>query len=198
MRFRQAIIVLVLTFCCFILPANSEQNQQGVDTTTPQAVTLYPPKDKVTGRYDETRACFSFKLGSNKLRHSTDWDLGYGFVIIANEDWLMVGTITPDKRSVMKELGEYRWTDSFEIPALEPLPKLKEGERREITIDSSADTHQQWAKTTSHFAKAKAGNMYLMHVKDEEADFYVLFRVEEIEQGDHCSITWRRIPPPEK
>jgi hypothetical protein len=49
----------------------------------------------------------------------------------------------------MKELGDYKWSDSFKIPALEPLPELKQGERRQITVDSSADTHQQWAKTTN-------------------------------------------------
>ncbi|HKQ03758.1 MAG TPA: hypothetical protein VJ464_01400 [Blastocatellia bacterium] len=198
MRFRQAGIVLALTFCGLIISAKSDGYQQGIHSATPQAVTLYPPKDKATGQYDETRACYSFKLGSNKPPHSTDWDLGYGFASISNEDWLMVGTTTPDQRSVMKELGEYRWGEYFNIPALEPLPMLKEGERREITVDSSADTHEQWAKTTSHFVKAKAGYMYLVHVKDNNVDFYVLFRVEEIEQGDHCRISWQHIPAPEK
>ena len=110
----------------------------------------------------------------------------------------MVGTSVSDKRSVMTELGEYKWSDSFKTPALEPLPELKEGERRDITVDSSGDTHRQWAQTTTHFAKAKAGYMYLVHVKDSQADLYVLFRVEEIAQGDHCTISWRQIPTPEK
>jgi hypothetical protein len=35
-------------------------------------------------------------------------------------------------------------------------------------------------------------------VKDAQADFYVLFRVEEIEQGVHCTISWAQIPAPEK
>jgi hypothetical protein len=124
--------------------------------------------------------------------------LGYGFASIGGEDWLKVGTTTANKRSVMKELGKYGWTDGFKIPALEPLPELKQGERRQITVNSSAGTHQDWAKTTSHFVKARGGYMYVVHVKDEEADFYVLFRVEEIEQGEHCTISWKRIPTPEK
>jgi hypothetical protein len=33
-------------------------------------------------------------------------------------------------------------------------------------------------------------------VKDAQADFYVLFRIEELVQGDHCTISWKRIPPP--
>ena len=198
MRITLASVLLALAFYGSTTIGKSESTRQDINTVAVQAVTLYPPHVKATGKYDETRACFSFKLGRNKLANSTDWDLGYGFASISNEDWLMVGTTGADKRSVMKELGEYKWSDSFKTPALEPLPELKEGERRQITVDSSADTHRQWAKTTSHFAKAKAGYMYLVHVKDDQADFYVLFRVEEIEQGDHCTISWRQILTPEK
>jgi hypothetical protein len=166
-------------------------------TVARKSVTLYPPQDKATGRYDETRACFNFKTGRTIVPNSTDWDLGYGLLSVSNEDWLTVGTIPRDKRSVMKELGQFDWTDSLRLPVLEPLPELKEGENRTISVDSSADTHQAWANTTSHFAKAKAGYMYLMHVKDAQADFYILFRVEEIKQGSYCTITWAQIPDPE-
>ena len=217
----KSLIVSVITFCALGLfqsvqnsAATSEQgsarsksdaSQQAV---TPEAtksisppvtqrITLHPPHDKATGKYDETRACFSFKMGQMKLPNSTDWDLGYGFLSIGNEDWLMVGTVGRDKRSVMKELGKYDWSDSFKVPALEPLPELKEGEQRNISVDSSGDTHKPWAKTTSNFAKAKVGYMYVVHVKDAQADFYVVFRVEELEQGNHCTITWAQIPAPE-
>lgn len=186
--------------------SKSEASQQAITpeptkSITPvatQSITLHPPHDKATGNYDETRACFSFKMARMKLPNSTDWDLGYGFLNISNEDWLMVGTIARDKRSVMKELGKYNWSDSFKIPVLEPLPELKEGEERRISVDSSGDTHKPWAQSTSNFAKAKAGYMYLVHVKDAEADFYVLFRVEELEQGNHCTISWAQIPEPQK
>ena len=48
------------------------------------------------------------------------------------------------------------------------------------------------------FAKAILGHMYVVRVVDNDADFYVLFRVEAIERGDNCTITWKRIPPPEE
>jgi hypothetical protein len=198
MKITLAATLLTFTFFGSNGVGISQAVQHGVNTVASETFTLYPPHDKATGKYDETRACFSFKLGRNKLPNSTDWDLGYGFARIGDEDWLIVGTSTPDKRSVMMPLGEYKWSDSFKIPALEPLPELKQGERRQITVDSSADTHQQWVKTTSHFAKARAGHIYLMHVKDNQADFYVLFRIEELEQADHCTISWKRIPAPEK
>ena len=189
--------ILALIFCGSATITISEGFRQSTNSTVPQTFTLYPPRDKSSGRYDETRACFSFKMGRTKLPGSLDWDLGYGFLQMSNEDWFRVGTIATDKRSVMKELGRYTWSDSFKVRAVDPLPELKEGERREVTVDSSADTHRQWAKSTSQFAKAKAGYMYLVRVKDSQADFYVLFRVEEIEQGDHCTISWRRIPTPD-
>lgn len=178
--------------------ARSESHQQTTSVEVPQSITLYPPHDKRTGKYDETRACFSFTLGMNKLPKSIDWDLGYGFARIGNEDWLIVHTGRAGQRSVMKELGAHNWPDSFDVPVLEPLPKLKEGERRHITVDSSAGTHAEWANSTTQFAKARVGHMYLMHVKDDQADFYVLFRIEQLEQGEQCTISWKRIPTPER
>lgn len=202
-RLPTMFLVSVVVWTSSIVPGRSDTNQQTTGDGVPENFTLYPPRDKLTGKYDETRACFSFKLGANKLPNSTDppafsdWDLGYGFMRISNEDWLTVSS-GRDQRSVMKELGRYSWSDSFNVPVLEPLPRLLEGETRHITIDSSADTHAAWATSTTHFAKAKVGHMYLMHVKDEEADFYVLFRVEQLEQGEQCTISWKRIPTPER
>src|SRR6185295_506005 len=138
--------------------------QQEIPPGAPETFTLYPPHIG-PDQYDETRACFSFKLGRKKLPNSTDWDLGYGFLVMSDEDWIQVGTNTTDKRSVMKELGEYKWSDSFKIWALDPLKQLKPGQQRYISVDASADTHKEWAKSTTLFAKAQAGHMYLMHVK---------------------------------
>lgn len=197
------LLVVVVVWGSGFVAARSEPSQQSYSDGVPQSFTLYPPRDKVTGRYDETRACFSFKLGANKLPNLTDpptltdWELGYGFMRISNEDWLTVRT-GREQRSVMKELGKYNWSDTFNVPVLEPLPRLLEGEQRHITVDSSADTHAAWANSTTHFAKAKVGHMYVVHVKDEEADFYVLFRVEQLEQGERCTISWKRIPTPER
>lgn len=196
MKVMLTILLLTLMFPGSNMIDKSQTFQQGINPLAIQTVTLYPPRDKATGKHDETRACFSFKTGTIKSPKSTDWDLGYGFTSINGEDWLMVGTVARDKRSVMKELGEYKWSDSFTIPVLEPLPKLNEGEQRNVVLDASADTHKQWAKTTGQFAKAKRDHMYLVHVKDDQADFYVLFRVEEIEHGEHCTISWAQIPPP--
>ncbi|MFL6332221.1 MAG: hypothetical protein ACJ754_02655 [Pyrinomonadaceae bacterium] len=51
--------------------------------------------------------------------------------------------------------------------------------------------------TTPIFAKAVVGHIYVVHVVEEDADYYALFRVESLERGDHCTISWKLIPPPE-
>lgn len=190
-------IVLTLILCA-VNPVCYGGLQKGAGTVELQTVTLYPPRDKVTGKYDESRACFSFRLGTNKQPGSIDCDLRYGFVRIADEDWLSVSSVGNDKRTVMREIGKFDWSDSFKLPVLEPLPELQPGEKREITVDSSADTHKQWASSTTLFAKAKVRHLYLVHVKDAQADVYALFRIEDLEQGDHCTIAWKIVPPPDR
>jgi len=125
-----------------------------------------------------------------------DWDLGYGFLAISDQDWFEVSH-APWNRSVMRDLGKLNWFDQFKVPILVPLPELAKGERRNITVDSSADTHSAWAATTEIFAKVVVGHMYAIHVKDDEADYYALFRVEDHIQRDHCTISWKVIDSPE-
>ncbi len=46
------------------------------------------------------------------------------------------------------------------------------------------------------YVKAMVGHLYVIHVVDEASDFYALFRVESLERGDHCTISWKLIPAP--
>ena len=195
-RRHPAVLILIILVSTSGIVASSAPSLQHASDGIPKSFTLYPPRDKVTGKHDQSRACFSFKLGAHKQPNSFDWDLGYGFAQINNEDWLIVN-LGHQQRSVMKTLGAHEWSDSFEVPLLEPLPELMEGEQRHITIDASADTHAAWANSTTNHAKAKLGQIYAMHVKDDQSDFYVLFRVDQLEQGQYCTISWKRIPAPE-
>ena len=196
MRIKTALL-LVFLLCVSNTISGSATFQQEAPSADPEKVTLYPPFNEATGMHDETRACFSFKFGKKKAPDSIDWDLGYGFGQINDEDWLIVGVTGTDKRSVMKDLGPYKWSDSFTTWTLEPLPALKPGEHRQMMVDASADSHDEWAKSAPLFAKARRGHMYLIHVKDDQADFYALFRIEELVQMDHCTISWKRISTPE-
>ena len=46
------------------------------------------------------------------------------------------------------------------------------------------------------FVKAIAGHMYVIHVVHETDDFYVVFRVENVERGSYCTISWKMVPDP--
>jgi hypothetical protein len=180
----------ILLVCCF---AKAEEANQSIE----QTFTLYPPDDSVTHKYDEIRACFSFKRGAIRTSMQEDWDLGYSFLKISDQDYLQVSAGN-EQRSVMKDLGKHTWADSFKVPFLRPLPEVEEGQQRVIGVDSSADTHKQWAATNGIFAKAVAGHIYAAHIKTSSADFYVLFRIEELEQGKECTISWKVVAEPEE
>lgn len=170
-------------------------------TAAQQTVTLYSPRNKEMKQYDDSRAWFSFIYGvrgqeGTQLTGGV-WDLGYGNLMISNEDWFEV-VLGKDGRSVIKDLGELHWSDSFRVPVLAPLPELSPGQKRTIGVDSSADRHKHWAATNGVFAKAIAGHIYALHIKRQNADLYFLFRVEQLAQQDNCVITWKQIPAPEQ
>ena len=48
------------------------------------------------------------------------------------------------------------------------------------------------------FTRAVPGHMYVIHVVNDSTDFYALFRVESVERGDNCTITWTFASPPAK
>jgi hypothetical protein len=166
-----------------------------------QSVTLYSPRNKEMKSYDDSRALFSFIYAVRgreaKERTGGVWDLGYGNLLISDEDWFEVG-LDNDERTVIKDLGKLSWSDSFSVPVLTPLPELAPGQKRTIGVDASGDTHKQWAATNGVFAKAIAGHIYAVHIKRVGADLYFLFRVDHLEQQDNCVISWKQIPAPER
>lgn len=67
-----------------------------------------------------------------------------------------------------------------------------------IVVDRpSRPKHDGIPKIDRIFVKAIAGHMYVIHVVDQTSDFYALFRVESVERGDTCTISWRKIPAPQ-
>jgi hypothetical protein len=178
---RALLIIAFLSAFCAVTPA--------------QVVTMYAPMNPETKKYNEGKSCFNFKLGLVKeaTKGNQDWDLGYGFLAIDNQDWFVLH-YGDENRSVIKDLGELKWEDPLNIPILEPLPPVEKGQHRQITIDSSGDTHKAWAQSVPNFAKVFLGHIYLMRVKNEIEDFYVMFRVEDFEQRKRCAISWRLAP----
>jgi len=60
----------------------------------------------------------------------------------------------------------------------------------------SGPKHDGKPKVDPLFVKAIPGHMYVIHVVDDNNDFYVLFRVEALETGDNCTISWKLITAP--
>jgi hypothetical protein len=195
-----------------------------------QTVTLY----SASKYQDATRSMIDFASGTRGgPTNETDvdtWHLGYGFLSISNDDYLQADVDRPEQRNKLIDLGKFNWTDSFRVPVIEPLPALRPGETRQITVNASgrngadgasgrpgnkhygspktpshlpvdtggSETRDDWEKTNGVFAKAIVGHMYLVRVKDDQSDLYVLARIDDLVQGDHCTISWKIVPAPSK
>jgi hypothetical protein len=62
--------------------------------------------------------------------------------------------------------------------------------------EAAPETGKRKPKVDPMFVRAVIGHMYVIHVVDEARDFYALFRVEALQRGDNCTISWRLIPTP--
>jgi len=51
-------------------------------------------------------------------------------------------------------------------------------------------------QTSANLLRAVLDHIYVIHVVDDKRDFYALFRVESLQRGDNCTISWKIIPPP--
>ncbi|MDQ2856835.1 MAG: hypothetical protein M3R68_10935 [Acidobacteriota bacterium] len=112
----------------------------------PPTVTFYSPlkykrkgapvSRNLAAKGDTSRTYFSFATGKFEAQWENS-DLSYGKIYAgADRDWFVL-TGTSDSRSVIRDLGERAWSDTMKVSAIQPLPKLKEGEQRRITIDTS-------------------------------------------------------------
>ena len=181
MNLKQIYVLLVICICAITV---ASQNN-----TFAQTVTLYSP---IANKHDFSRSFFDFERGERGTQNKHD--LFYGGMRIGEDyDWFSASQAT-DNRSLIRDLGELNWNDTYEVPVIEPLPKLEEGKTRSFTVDSSGNTGKAWAKGNGIFVKAVVGHLYAMHVKDSDSDFYVLFRVESIERGESCTISWQLVP----
>jgi hypothetical protein len=186
------------------------------ESSTRGTVTLY---SSIKYQNDLSRALFDFQRAALAPRRG-HYDVGYGLLYAGEEfDWFQSAG-DQGNRSVIKDLGEHAWTDGFVVPAVEPLAKLKPGEQRQITVDTSGADGADGApgadgdgivrqratvqrpkndgkpKVDPIFVRAVVGHLYVIHVVDDSRDFYALFRVESLQRGDNCTISWKLIESP--
>jgi hypothetical protein len=62
--------------------------------------------------------------------------------------------------------------------------------------EAAPETRKRKPKVDPIFVRAVVGHLYVIHVVDETRDFYALFRVEALQRGDNCTISWKLIAPP--
>lgn len=121
------------------------------------------------------------------------YDIRYGGISLQGEpDWLDIPQLS-GTQSVVKDMGELSWAEVRDVPVLPASPQPYAGGHaysfRRGVIQVSPE---------GVVVKAVPGHMYVLHVKDQEADYYVMFRVEEIDPKGECRLTWKRVPSPEK
>lgn len=163
--------------------------------TEPQRVTLYA---RIKSGLDGFgRAAFNFKQGLRSddarwIKQTGNVDhLVYGNESLDGEtDWFSVST---SERSWdrIKDMGEIEWADLCCAPLLPTPPRVA----REIKVPRRGETFE--ASSEQRVTEAVAGHMYALHVKRKDTDFYVMFRVERLERGDQCEISWKIMPSPE-
>ena len=116
-----------------IVLAQPAQNQAG---PAPATATLY---SILTHHGEQRDFCLSFQKGP--LGWGSDpCDLRYGGLFMGEyRDWFE-SPLTPDNRSVIKDLGTHAWTEDVKAPVLKPLAKLKPGQTTVFTLGSPAST----------------------------------------------------------
>src|ERR1051325_4124603 len=188
---------LILAGALFCLSVSSFVAAQTLSDA--RSATLYSPNKYKTER---KVGCINLETGPSDTR-SAHCDVRYGNLWAGDElDWIQSATGQGD-RSVIRDLGSHEWTGQFEIPAVDPLPKLKPGEQRTISVDTSGADGEDGKPGINGdgsvtppkpaprsrpkrdgkpivdpvFVKAVVGHMYVIHVVDETRDFYAVFRV---------------------
>jgi hypothetical protein len=241
---KRAALIFIGAMLLSCLSASSSVSAQQPQEST---VTLYSVNKH---RGEQLKFCVNFKTAPTGLLRAP-CDVRYGALYAGDElDWFE-SSAAQGNRSVIKDLGNQTWTSEFEVPVVEPLPELKPGEQRHITIDTSgadgadgapgapgkpgnADSAERASsgrlppvgaepgrgefgtppslsietpvksrpkqdgkpRIDPMFVRAIPEHIYVIHVVDDARDFYALFRVEALQRGDQCTISWKLIPAP--
>jgi hypothetical protein len=161
----------------------------------PQQVTLFSRITHKDGDYG--RSAFSFygvrsddqewlQIARNRAH------LMYGSISMNRDtDWFSV-SMGGSEPSRIKDLGEMQWVDVVSAPFLPANPRSNGGVRapgRGESFELSSD---------ERVTKVVAGHMYVVHIKNNDEDFYAMFRVESLDPSDRCTISWRVMASPKR
>ena len=147
---------------------------------------------------DYEKSIFNFEYG---VRGDTDsptrgkrFDIRYGGISENGDDhWLDI-VHRRGAQSMIRDLGEMNWSEVYYVPVLFASPTPHTGE---VTHSYNGGGTVK-ISPEEVIVKAVAGHMYLMHVKDHQTDYYVMFRIEAIDPKGECSLSWKHVPSPER
>jgi hypothetical protein len=185
-----AFAFLAVIFC---LAVKAEAQEPELSRIPAQTVTLLSQSK----HKDYDRGWFSFRMsvrGEVKISNRGAYrDLRYGGITDNGDNHWFDVNMGKASKSVLKDLGDLNWSDVHFVPILlaGPMPHsgpvswaIKDGKVTDISPEGVN-------------IRAVAGHLYVMHVKEEDSDFYVMFRVESLEPEGECRLSWKRVPSPE-
>lgn len=131
-KFFLLFVILFISVCSNFSKAQS-QTESLLSRATLYSHSGHPDKN--------VNDCFSFeeRNASNcEDGINEKWDLRYGGLRLG-DDWDWFDVSGGFARTRISYVGKFAWTDSFEVPVIEPFPKLKEGEQRIVTISANGN-----------------------------------------------------------
>jgi hypothetical protein len=194
---RVKVILLLLAVMCVAFPNGTrslvEAQQSNHREVEPRLISLLSQiKHK-----DFAKANFNFKLGvrgdSDSGATKNVYDIRFGgYSYDGDNDWFDV-PLAHGSSSQIIDLGILDWAYIYDTPFLYANP-VPHGTMR---TDSFQNGKVIKSTPENTLVKAIVGNMYLLHAKSKDTDFYAMFRVESLKCGDEVTISWKIMPSPE-
>jgi hypothetical protein len=162
----------------------------------PGTVTLYSRANNENKNDGYGKSAFSFRYGlrsdagSGMTRNNYEIEYG-GMNINGDSNWFRV-TLVTDDCSRIRDLGEMRWADIFEVPDLPASLEPQNG----IALSFKSKNFEE--SSNGQVSKVALGHMYVLHTKDSFTDFYTLFRVDKIIPNNDVTVSWKNVPSPRK
>ena len=117
-------------------------------------------------------------------------NLFYGsFAVKGDSDWFSVSGGGAELTRI-KDLGLKQWREMVATPFIAVPPHATQG----IRVPKAGESYEQASE--ERVTKVALGHMYVIHIKGDKEDYYVMLRVDELVPSDNCTISWRVVPPP--
>jgi hypothetical protein len=187
-----------LFLCCIVafLALRTSSNAQETDLNRIQVQTAIIFSHTKQKNYE--KSIFNFEYGVRGDTESPNrgkrFDIRYGGISEnGHNNWIDI-VHRRGAQSMIKDLGEMNWSEVYYVPVLFANPTPHTGE---LTHSYAGVRGVTKISPEEVVVKAVIGHMYVMHVQDQETDYYVMFRIEEIGPNGECRLTWKLVPSPE-